>query len=60
MHTPDIQSKHLKNQLLNVRGQGLPWGLSGKKNLPANAGDMGFIPGLGGPHRPCSNEARAP
>ena len=25
----------------------LPWWLSGKKNLPANAGDMGLIPGLG-------------
>ena len=26
----------------------LPWGLSGKKkNLPANAGDLGLIPGSG-------------
>ena len=26
---------------------GLPWWLSGKKNLPANAGDAGSIPGSG-------------
>ena len=26
--------------------RGLPWGLSGKKNSPANAGDAGSIPGL--------------
>ena len=29
------------------RLNGLPWWLSGKKNPPANAGDMGSIPGLG-------------
>ena len=28
---------------------GLPWWLSGKKNWPANEGDMGFIPGLASP-----------
>ena len=26
---------------------GLPWWLSGKKNPPANAGDVGLIPGSG-------------
>ena len=26
---------------------GLPWWLCGKKNLPANAGDLGLIPALG-------------
>ena len=30
------------------------------KNLPASAGDMGLIPGLGRPHMPRSNKARAP
>ena len=30
------------------------------KNPPANAGDMGSIPGLGRSHMPRSNEARAP
>ena len=30
------------------------------KNLPANAGDMGSIPGLGRSHMLQSNEARAP
>ena len=27
------------------------------KNVPANAGDMGLIPGLGRTHLPLSNEA---
>ena len=30
------------------------------ENLPANAGDMGSIPGLGRSHMPRSNEAREP
>ena len=30
------------------------------KNLPANAGDTGLIPGLGRSHMPHNNEARAP
>ena len=30
------------------------------KNLPANAGDMGSSPGLGGSHIPLSNWAREP
>ena len=30
------------------------------KNLPANAGDMGSIPGPGRPHMPWSNQARVP
>ena len=30
------------------------------KNLPASAGDMGSIPGLGRPHMPRSNSAHAP
>ena len=30
------------------------------ENLPANAGDTGSSPGLGGSHMPRSNEAREP
>ena len=30
------------------------------KNPPANAGDMGSIPGLGRSHMPRSNKARVP
>ena len=30
------------------------------KNPPANAGDTGSSPGLGGSHMPQSNEAHAP
>ena len=30
------------------------------ENLPANAGDMGSSPGLGGSHMPWSNWAREP
>ena len=30
------------------------------KNLPANAGDVGSIPGPGRSHMPWSNKARAP
>ena len=29
--------------------RGLPW-LSGKKNLPASAGNLGLVPGLGRSH----------
>ena len=39
------------------------WGFSGGavvENLPANPGDMGSSPGLGGSHMPRSNWAREP
>ena len=39
------------------RYQGSP---GGKKNLPANAGDMGSTPGPGGSHMPQSNKACVP
>ena len=39
--------------------QGFPGGIM-VKNLPANAEDMGFIPGLGISHMPQSNKARVP
>ena len=41
----------------------LAWGFPGGpliKNLPANAGDKGSIPGAGRSHMPWSNEACAP
>ena len=38
---------------------GFPGG-SVVKNLPANAGDMGLIPGSGGSRMPWSNQVRAP
>ena len=39
------------------------WGFPGGavvKNTPANAGDMGLIPGLGRSHMPQSNQAHVP
>ena len=39
------------------------WGFPGGavvENLPANAGDTGSSPGLGGSHMPWSNRAREP
>ena len=40
-------------------GQGFPGGTV-VENLPANAGDTGSSPGLGGSHMPWSNWAREP
>ena len=42
-----------KNMKMNVYIWGL--GSSVVKNLPANAGDTGLIPGPGKPHMPRSN-----
>ena len=42
----------------NIR-QGFPGGAV-VESLPANAGDMGSSPGLGGPHMPRSGWAREP
>ena len=39
---------------IEKRGQGFPGGAV-VKNLPANAGDMGSIPGPGRSHMPWSN-----
>ena len=39
---------------------GLPWLAQWLKNLPANAGDVGLIPGLGRSHVLQSNEAHVP
>jgi len=30
------------------------------KNPPANAGDTGLIPGMGGSHMQCNNQAQGP
>ena len=38
---------------------GLPWWLS-HRNPPANAGNMGSVPGLGGSHEPRNNLAQSP
>ena len=46
--------------LKNTKKQGLPWWLNDKKNPPANARDMGSIPGLGRSHMPWSNQACVP
>ena len=49
----DCLSKIYK-ELLKLKNKDFPGGTMGK-NLPANAEDMGFIPGLGGFHMPQSN-----
>ena len=43
----------------NVMLWGFPGG-SSVKNLPANPGDTGSIPGQGGPHMPPSSQVRVP
>ena len=56
----------LKRQISNLYGKvfhfykkytcaGFPGGSGVKKNLPANAGVTGSIPGLGGSHKPRIN-----
>ena len=46
-------------ELSIVHHRGFPGGAV-VENLPANAGDMGSSPGLGGSHMPWSNWAREP
>ena len=53
------QEKKLKTIALKHLTWVFPAG-SGVKNPPANAGDMGSIPGPEGSHMPKSNEARKP
>ena len=43
----------------SLKDRGFPGG-SVVKNLPANVGDTGSIPGPGRSHVPWSNQARAP
>ena len=45
--------------MLRIRSGGFPGGLV-VKNLPANAGDTGSIPGLGRSHMPWSSKAHVP
>ena len=47
-----------KIKLKKIKG-GFPGGAV-VENLPANAGDTGLSPGLGGSHMPRSNRAREP
>ena len=48
-------TKHLPVSTLNVNGLGDFPGGAVVKNPPANAGDTGSIPGLGGSQMPWSN-----
>ena len=53
----------LINLLKNISLKKTPWGFPGGtvvENLPANAGDTGSSPGLGGTHVPRSSWAREP
>ena len=45
--------------MIKITDEGFPRGAV-VENLPANAGDMGSSPGLGGSHLPRSNWAREP
>ena len=59
LHLFVLISFMLLNLSRRVTWSGFP-GSSVVKNLPANAGDTGSIPGQGGSHMPSSNEARVP
>ena len=48
-----------KSSSLKIRDKGFPGGAV-VESLPANAGDTGSSPGLGGSHMPRSNWAREP
>ena len=52
-------SLETKKFQLKPPGLGFPGGAV-VENLPANAGDTGSSPGLGGSHMPRSNQAREP
>ena len=49
-----LNSEKLKAFPLKIRNKGFPGGTV-VKNLPANAGDMGSIPGPGRSHMPWSS-----
>ena len=57
----EIKTKINKWDLMKLKSfaQGFPGGAV-VENLPANAGDAGSSPGLGGSHMPRSNSAREP
>ena len=55
--------KPLEEHVASFTLRKLPWGFPGGavvENPPANAGDTGSSPGLGGSHMPWSNWAREP
>ena len=54
------KGNHKQNEKTTYRmGEGFPGGAV-VENLPANAGDTGSSPGLGGSHMPWSDSAREP
>ena len=54
-----IKYTNLEQNESKKKGRGFPGGAV-VENLPANAGDTGSIPGLGGSHMPRSDWAREP
>ena len=52
--------KHRDSLKKEVKNKQEGFGGSVVKNLPANVGDMGFVPGLGTFHMLWSNEAHVP
>ena len=56
---PEAFAVQLGSSFLLVKNRGFPGGAV-VENLPANAGDTGLSPGLGGSHMPPSNWAREP
>ena len=55
----EIHTETHCNQIVKSQRQGFPGGAA-VESLPANAGDTGSSPGLGGSHMPWSNWARGP
>ena len=58
-HSKKKQKKNPKKQKTKTITRGFPGGAV-VENLPANAGDTGSSPGLGGSHMPWSGWAREP
>ena len=50
---------NIQKSIIKSTGEGFPGGTV-VESLPANAGDTGLSPGLGGSHMPRSNWAREP
>ena len=59
MHLNNDKNNNNKQPNQKMSGGGFPGGTV-VENLPANAGDMGSSPGLGGSHMPWSNWACEP
>ena len=56
---PTTQTPKVSELTVKELIEGFP-GVTVVENLPANAGDTGSSPGLGGSHMPWSNKAREP